>query len=173
MGFKTLSAVFAAGALMYSAAFVSAPATAEVSFKGKTVTIVVPFQEGGGSDVLTRLFQPFLNKHLPGNPKVVVFNRPGGAATKGSNYFDRKAKPEATAGGQIPNFIIEPDPRTILDTLFPLQAKLHLFRVYLEAGLVECRRSARSRAPHRRWLPGPRGRNPKCSRDRAAGRCRR
>lgn len=84
----------AIGALVVSAAFVSAPATAEVSFKGKTVTLIVPFREGGGSDVLTRLFQPFLHKYLPGQPKVIVFNRPGGAATKGSNYFERKAKPD-------------------------------------------------------------------------------
>ena len=84
------------GALVLSAAVVAGPATAEVSFKGKTVTIVVPFKEGGGGDTTARLFQPFLHKHLPGNPKVIVFNRPGGASTKGSNYFERKAKPDGT-----------------------------------------------------------------------------
>jgi tripartite-type tricarboxylate transporter receptor subunit TctC len=88
------TAVCAVSVLVFSTAFVSGPATAEVSFKGKTITIVVPFKEGGGSDVLSRLFQPFLQKHLPGNPKVIVYNRPGGAATKGSNYFERKAKPD-------------------------------------------------------------------------------
>ncbi|MDC3378980.1 ATP synthase F1 subunit gamma [Planctomycetota bacterium] len=35
------------------------------------------------------------------------------------------------------NFIIEPDPKSILDTLFPLQVKLHLYRVYLEAAASE------------------------------------
>jgi F-type H+-transporting ATPase subunit gamma len=34
-------------------------------------------------------------------------------------------------------FTIEPDPRTILDAIFPLQARLHLFRVYLEAATSE------------------------------------
>jgi tripartite-type tricarboxylate transporter receptor subunit TctC len=94
MNIRSIATVCAVGALVFSVALVAGPATAEVSFKGKTVTIVVPFGEGGGSDVLSRLFQPFLQKHLPGNPKVIVFNRPGGAATKGSNYFDRKAKPD-------------------------------------------------------------------------------
>ena len=47
---------------------------------------------------------------------------------------DEAAKAGAKA---IPNFIIEPDPKTILDALFPLQAKLHLFRVYLEAATSE------------------------------------
>ena len=94
MNIRKIATVCAVGALVFSAAFYSSPATADVSFKGKTVTIVVPFKEGGGSDVLSRLFQPFLQKHLPGSPKVIVFNRPGGAATKGSNYFERKAKPD-------------------------------------------------------------------------------
>ena len=94
MTIRTLAAATAVGAILLSATFVSTPVWAEVSFKDKTVTIVVPFREGGGADVLSRLFQPFLQKHLPGNPKVIVYNRPGGAATKGSNYFDRKAEPD-------------------------------------------------------------------------------
>ena len=79
-------------------AFVSSSAFAEVSFAGKTVTIIVPFAEGGGGDTTARLFQPFLQRHLPGNPKVLVFNRPGGAATVGSNYFERKAAPDGLTG---------------------------------------------------------------------------
>jgi len=89
---RILKTTCAAGVLAIAAGFVTSPASAEVSFKGKTVTIVVPFKEGGGSDVMSRLFQPFFSRHLPGNPKVLVFNRPGGAATKGSNYFERKGK---------------------------------------------------------------------------------
>ena len=94
MRIRSFVALGAVSALAFSAAFISGPASAEVNFKGETVTIVVPFREGGGSDVTSRLFQPFLSKHLPGNPKVVIYNRPGGAATKGSNHFDRKAKPD-------------------------------------------------------------------------------
>lgn len=51
-----------------------------------------------------------------------------GGTAKG---FDAKASAENV------DFIIEPDPASILDTLFPLQAKLHLFRVYLEAATSE------------------------------------
>lgn len=40
-------------------------------------------------------------------------------------------------GGRAVVFTIEPDPRTILDAIFPLQARLHLFRVYLEAASSE------------------------------------
>jgi F-type H+-transporting ATPase subunit gamma len=34
-------------------------------------------------------------------------------------------------------FIIEPDPRAILDAIFPLQVKLHVYRVFLEAAASE------------------------------------
>lgn len=43
----------------------------------------------------------------------------------------------ADAAAVQPVFTIEPDPQAILDALFPLQAKLHLFRVYLEAATSE------------------------------------
>lgn len=44
---------------------------------------------------------------------------------------------DAKGGAENVDFIIEPDPASILDTLFPLQAKLQLFRVYLEAATSE------------------------------------
>ena len=47
-----------------------------------------------------------------------------------------RSEADARAASEV-NFIIEPDPTTILDALFPLQAKLHLFRVYLEAATSE------------------------------------
>lgn len=46
-----------------------------------------------------------------------------------------KAAPAAKAK-QV-EFTIEPDPKTILEAIFPLQARLHLFRVYLEAATSE------------------------------------
>lgn len=45
------------------------------------------------------------------------------------------ATPPAPAGS--PMWLIEPDPKSILDAIFPLQAKLHLYRVYLEAATSE------------------------------------
>lgn len=55
---------------------------------------------------------------------------------------EEEGAPEAQAGPPpeaqvLPVFTIEPDPQAILDALFPLQAKLHLFRVYLEAATSE------------------------------------
>lgn len=47
-----------------------------------------------------------------------------------------KAKDEGKTARNVV-FTIEPDPKTILDAIFPLQARLHLFRVYLEAATSE------------------------------------
>jgi len=67
---------------------VSAPvALAEVDFAGKTITIVVPFAEGGGTSQIFGFFGPFLQKHLPGNPLVQMLNVPGGGSIKGANQF--------------------------------------------------------------------------------------
>lgn len=87
-------AVTALTAATAAIVFATSSAFAAANFAGKTVTIIVPFAEGGGGDTTARLFQPFLQRHLPGNPKVLVFNRPGGASTTGGNYFERKAAPD-------------------------------------------------------------------------------
>ena len=55
--------------------------------KGKTVTLFVPFGEGGGTDRLARLVAKNMETVLPGNPTVVVLNQPGGGSVKGSNKF--------------------------------------------------------------------------------------
>ena len=47
---------------------------------------------------------------------------------------DAAADAQAGGGGA---WLVEPDPASILDAIFPLQAKLNLFRVYLEAATSE------------------------------------
>ena len=50
----TLSGVVVAGVLSLSAS----AANAEVNFEGETVTIIIPFKEGGGTSRTFRFFQP-------------------------------------------------------------------------------------------------------------------
>ena len=69
---------------------------AGVDFTGKTVTIVVPFKEGGGTSRFTRFMQPFLTKYVPGKPIIKIMHIPGGGAIKGSNYFQENQKPDGT-----------------------------------------------------------------------------
>ena len=48
-----------------------------VDFHGKTVSAIIGFPPGGGTDILGRAFLPYFEKYLPGNPAVVPKNVPG------------------------------------------------------------------------------------------------
>ena len=65
-----------------------------VDFSGKTIQAIVAFREGGGGTFYTRLYLPFFKKYLPGSPKIIVRNMPGGAGIKGSNWFQANATPD-------------------------------------------------------------------------------
>jgi len=55
---------------------VVAPAVqAEVDFSGKQITWIIPFRVGGGSDVWSRLYAPFFQKYLPGDPIIFALCR--------------------------------------------------------------------------------------------------
>ena len=83
-----MSCVIAAGVLSVGALSVSAStALAEVNFEGETVTIIIPFKEGGGMSRTFRFFQPYLSKYLPGNPVIQLQYMPGGGTIKGGNFF--------------------------------------------------------------------------------------
>jgi len=96
-------------------AFVPPARTEEVSFAGKTVQWIIPFPRGGGTDTWARVYAPYLEKYLPGKPKVVVKNAPGGAVGRKLtdevnidvvNEFHRRAQPDGltplgTAGSTI------------------------------------------------------------------------
>ncbi len=65
-----------------------------VSFKGKTVTMIIGFAPVGGTDFAGRLIASFLGKHLPGEPAVVPQNVPGADGMTALNYFVRQVKPD-------------------------------------------------------------------------------
>ncbi|MBO6892623.1 MAG: hypothetical protein JJ866_11835 [Roseibium sp.] len=81
------------------AATMLSPAVAaaeDFSLEGETVTWIVGFKEGGGTDRLTRLLQSKLSEHLPGNPKVIVLNKPGGGSVTAANAFEKVAPTDGT-----------------------------------------------------------------------------
>jgi tripartite-type tricarboxylate transporter receptor subunit TctC len=79
-------------ALAATVGTLAGPAVA-ADFSGKTIEWLIPFAVGGGSDVWARFNAPFLQKHLPGNPVIVVKNAPGGGSTTGANQF-ASARPD-------------------------------------------------------------------------------
>lgn len=69
-------------------------ASADGYYQGKTIRILVSSSPGGGTDTTARLFARFLPKYLPGNPRTIVQNMPGGGGVISNNYFYHRAKPD-------------------------------------------------------------------------------
>lgn len=110
---RMLLATTAASTLVLTVVLAPSDARA-VDFAGETIEWIIPFATGGGSDVWARLFAPFWQKHLPGNPNVVVRNVPGGGSTIGTNQFQERAEPDGltilgTSGStQFPYLLDDP-----------------------------------------------------------------
>lgn len=90
--FRVMSVVAASAAML-----VSAERATAADFSGKRITIIVPFSEGGGTDSYSRFMAPYFEKHLPGNPDIVIVNRPGGGGLSGVNYFAARAEEDGTS----------------------------------------------------------------------------
>lgn len=78
------------GAVLWAAAATAA----DNHYEGKTIVVLVSSSPGGGTDTTARLVSRFLPKFIPGNPKTIVRNMPGGGGTVVNNYYTRRAKPD-------------------------------------------------------------------------------
>ena len=68
--------------ILFCVALLPAQAQSVADFyRDKTVTLTVSAGAGGGYDTLARTVARFLNKHLPGNPIIVVRNMAGGGGS--------------------------------------------------------------------------------------------
>ena len=65
-------------------------------YRGKTVTMVVGTPAGGGYDIYARLLVRHLAKHIPGNPTIIVQNRPGAGSVIAANYVYEVAPQDGT-----------------------------------------------------------------------------
>ncbi len=74
-------------------------------YAGKTITLVATTAPGGSGDLRVRAIMPFLKKHIPGNPTVVIQYIDGGGGRKGANHVYNSVKPDGltigAAGGAI------------------------------------------------------------------------
>lgn len=62
-----------------------------VDLRGKTVTMVIGYAPGGGTDLLGRAIAASISNFLPGQPSVVVQNMPGAEGTIAANYLANQA----------------------------------------------------------------------------------
>jgi tripartite-type tricarboxylate transporter receptor subunit TctC len=80
----------------------SFPASAQVGgdfYRGKTISLIIGFGEGGGYDLSARLVGQYLPKFLPGNPTIVPRNMPGASSVRAVEYFQNVAPRDGTALG--------------------------------------------------------------------------
>ena len=70
-----------------------------LDLKDKTVTIYVGGGTGGGVDAYARTIAPYFQKHLPGNPPVVVSNMPGAGGAQAVQYLYNVAPKTGVAIG--------------------------------------------------------------------------
>jgi tripartite-type tricarboxylate transporter receptor subunit TctC len=106
------------GAFLAAAALAGMPVldagAQKADFSGKRIEMVVPFPPGGGSDVYSRALAPFFEKHLPGNPTIIIRNVPGGGSITGANQFNSRAKPDGLhvlvcSSSTVANFVFKRD----------------------------------------------------------------
>lgn len=102
-------AALAAIATIPAIALFSPAQAAEVSFKGKTVQMIVASNAGGGTDRIGRLFGLYLEKYLPGKPNIVYRNMgAGGGKIRAANYLALQAKPDGMTLMQTDSSVILP-----------------------------------------------------------------
>jgi tripartite-type tricarboxylate transporter receptor subunit TctC len=65
-------------------------------YKGKTVTILVGSDVGGGYDLTARTLAHHLARHVPGHPSVIVQNKPGASSIAAANYVYEIAPKDGT-----------------------------------------------------------------------------
>jgi tripartite-type tricarboxylate transporter receptor subunit TctC len=70
-------------------------------YQGKTITVIVSSDAGGTSDLRVKSLIPHLQKHIPGNPTIVVEYMPGGGGRKAANHIFRTAKPDGLTIGSM------------------------------------------------------------------------
>ena len=75
-------------------------------YQGKTVTLIATTSAGGTGDLRVKAMAPFLKKHIPGNPTVVIQYIDGGGGRNGTNYIYNSARPDGLTIGAASGAII-------------------------------------------------------------------
>jgi tripartite-type tricarboxylate transporter receptor subunit TctC len=70
-------------------------------FQGKTITIIQSSGPGGVGDMRTKAIMPFLQKHVPGNPTIVMQYMDGGGGRKAANHIYKSVRPDGLTIGRM------------------------------------------------------------------------
>jgi tripartite-type tricarboxylate transporter receptor subunit TctC len=83
-------------------ALAGAPALAESAaefYKGKRIYLKIGSSVGGGYDTIGRAVTRHMAKHIPGNPKIIVQNVPGGGSLRMMNQIYNTGKKDGSVFG--------------------------------------------------------------------------
>ena len=113
---RSVAAVALAGLL----GLAPAQAQDEVSFRGKTVRMIVGSTAGGVTDVGARTVARFLGKYLPHSPAIVVQNMPAANGIAAANHFYQQVAPDgltflAGSSSQVTPDVIRTNPAVRYD----------------------------------------------------------
>jgi tripartite-type tricarboxylate transporter receptor subunit TctC len=75
-------------------------------YQGKTITLLATTSAGGTGDLRVKAVAPFLAKHVPGNPTVVIQYMDGGGGRKGTNHLYSNVRPDGLTIGAVSGAII-------------------------------------------------------------------
>ena len=88
-------------ALIPSRAFSQAP-----FYQGKTITVIVSTSPAGTGDLRVKALMPFLRKHIPGNPTLILEYMDGGGGRKAANHMFRGARADGLTIGAMSSSVI-------------------------------------------------------------------
>ena len=75
-------------------------------YECKTITVIAFTAPGGSGDLRVKATVPFLKKHIPGNPTVVIEYMDGGGGRKGANHIYHSVRPDGLTMGAASGAIV-------------------------------------------------------------------
>ena len=86
----------------------SAHSQTDSFYKGKTIKIILGVGAGGAADIRLRSFLDAFQRHIPGNPTIVIEYMEGGGGRKAANHIYSTARPDGLTIGSISSaFLIQ------------------------------------------------------------------
>ena len=102
-----LSAAMLLTALFVSVGLLPTRVYSQANFyEGKTVTLITFNAPGGSADLRVKAALPFLKKHIPGNPTVVIEYMDGGGGRKGANHLYHSVRADGLTIGAASGAIV-------------------------------------------------------------------
>src|SRR4051794_40241052 len=70
-------------------------------YANKQIKVIVTTQAGAEYDLWMRFIAPYITRHMPGTPALLIQNMPGAGSIVGTNYIYNVAPRDGTVIGMI------------------------------------------------------------------------